>query len=428
MRTRISWLVVATTSTVVVSFVIPLCLLVRTLAEDRAISSADQQARNAAILLTGVGSDAAVRDLLSGLDAGSGTQTSVLSARGRQLGGGPPMREDPEVRRALAGEAFRVVDDRGGRVLLPVVVGSRTAVVRTSVTEDRLRAGVVPAWIGIVGLGLGLLATSVVVARQLGGRISEPLLDVARVAHRLRGGELDARADPRGTPEVQELARALNGLAERTTELLASERAAVGDLSHRLRTPVTALRLDAEAVREPQLAERLQEHIAVLQRTIDAIVDEARRPVRGDLAATCDAAAVVRERAAFWSALAEDQGRPMRLHVEERPAPAPLAADDLADLLDVLIDNVFAHTPEGVALTVSLGAGADAVVLAVEDAGPGFGAAAPRRPGTSGLGLEIVARTAAAVGGELERGTSPLGGARVRVRLPLLQDPGGRAS
>ena len=85
--------------------------------------------------------------------------------------------------------------------------------------------------------------------------------------------------------EAAELARALNGLADRTTELLRAERAAVGDLSHRLRTPVTALRLDAEAVAELEVAERLQQHIGVLQRSIDAIVREARRQVRSDLAA-----------------------------------------------------------------------------------------------------------------------------------------------
>ena len=55
MRRRISWLVLATTSTVVVSFVIPLCLLVRTLAEDRAMAAADQEARNVAILVAGWG-------------------------------------------------------------------------------------------------------------------------------------------------------------------------------------------------------------------------------------------------------------------------------------------------------------------------------------------------------------------------------------
>ena len=77
---------------------------------------------------------------------------------------------------------------------------------------------------------------------------------VAQTAHRLREGDLTARAPVSGTEETVELAQALNGLAERTTELLASERASVADLSHRLRTPVTALRLDSEAVTDPEPA------------------------------------------------------------------------------------------------------------------------------------------------------------------------------
>ena len=117
------------------------------------------------------------------------------------------------------------------------------------------------------------------IASRLGRRISEPLLDVAGVAHRLREGDLSARAEVRGTEETEELARALNGLAERTTELLAEERLAVADLSHRLRTPVTALRLDAEAVPDPSLASRLQDHIGVLQRTHRR--DRARGPPAG---------------------------------------------------------------------------------------------------------------------------------------------------
>jgi signal transduction histidine kinase len=425
MRRRITWLVVATTSTVVASFVIPLCLLVQMLAEDRAMATADQEARNVAILATGVEGDDRLASLLAGLGGGE-TTTSVLTAGGRQLGGGPPMADDPLVRRALGGTAFREVGDEGGAVLLPVVVADGTAVVRTTVDAATLRDGVPQAWAGIIGLGLVLLAASVAIAMRLGRRVSEPLLEVAGTAHRLREGDLAARADVRGTEETRELARALNGLAERTTELLAAERAVVGDLAHRLRTPVTALRLDAEAVPDAELRQRLGEHVAVLQRTVDAIVREARRPVRTDLGARCDAAAVVGERVAFWRPLAEDQDRDLTVALVDGPLRVALAEEDLRDLVDVVVDNVFAHTPEGTALRVTTGlhgAGADArLVLAVADAGPGFAAERTQRPGTTGLGLDIAARTAEGVGGTLRRGASPTGGALVEVELPVLED------
>lgn len=420
MRRRISLLVVATTSAVVVSFVIPLCLLVRTLAEDRAMAAADQEARNVAILVAGLaGDDAQLAELVAGIDGRGEPDTGVLTADGRHLGSGDDLADDPEVRRALQGEAFTVVDDRGGRVLLPVITEGGTAVVRSQVGPDDLRHGVAGAWTGIITMGALLLAASVAIAWQLGRTVSAPLRSVAATAHRLREGDLDARAAVLGPAETRELAQALNDLADRIAELLATERAAVGDLSHRLRTPVTALRLDSEAVADADLAQRLQTHIGVLQRSIDAIVQEARRPVRADLSSRTPVVATVRERVEFWRPLAEDQGRAMRVDLPGEDAPVALPAQDLADLVDVLVDNVFAHTPEGAALGIALTVAAEEVVLTVSDAGPGLTRGDARREGTTGLGLEIARRTALGWGGRLEVRDGRDDGVVAEVRLPV---------
>ena len=422
MRRRIFWLVIATTSVVVVSFVVPLCLLVRTIAQDRAMAAADQEARSVAILVTRLRDQDQLAEVVAGLDPRGVAHTAVITGDGAVLGPGDVSENDPEVRRARRGQAFTIVDDAGGRVLLPVVTGSGTAVVHTSVDTEDLRQGVAAAWLGLVALGAVLLGIAATAASRLGRRISEPLLDVAGVAHRLREGDLAARADVGGTEETEELARALNGLAKRTTELLTEERLAVADLSHRLRTPVTALRLDAEAVPDAALGGRLQEHIGVLQRTIDAIVHEARRPVRTDLPGRTDSVATVRERTDHWQALAEDQGRPTRVRLADGPLPVALAAEDLADLVDVLLDNVFAHTTEPTGFSVSLARAGDEVRLVVED--DGAGPATPRdadRQGSTGLGLDIARRTAASCGGRLTFGPGAAGGARVEVALPVLE-------
>jgi signal transduction histidine kinase len=424
MRRRISWLVITTTSAVVVSFVIPLCLLVRTLAEDRATAAADQEARNVAILVASLSGDPQLPALVVDLDGRASPHTAVLTSDGQVLGSdrltAAELEQDPEVPRALSGhEADTVTDADGVRVLIPVVVDGGTDVVRTDVPRAMMRQGVWPAWLGIIGLGVVLMLLALVVAVRLSRRISSPLRNVAGVAHRLREGDLSARAEVRGTGETQELAQALNGLADRTVELLAAERAAVADLSHRLRTPVTALRLDAEAVADPGLAQRLQVHIAVLQRTIDAIVREARRPVRTDLAADSDAVAVVGERCRFWQALADDQGRATSIHLPPGPVVVPVAAVDLADLVDVLIDNVFAHTPEGTPFEVTLETGEDTVRLVVEDAGAGLADPAPGpRTGSTGLGLDIARRTATGSGGTLTVRPAATGGTRVEATLP----------
>ena len=425
MRRRIGWLVLATTSTVVASFVIPLCLLVQTLAEDRAMAAADQEARNVAILVASLSGDEhrQLGQVLAGLDGQRSPRTSVLTPDGRIIGPDELMATDPEVVRARSGEAFTAIDSAGGRVLLPVVVSDGTAVVRSEVLPSDLHRGVAPAWFSIIALGLLLLAAAWVIAARLGRRISQPLLGVAGVAHQLQAGDLSARAEVTGTEETMELARALNGLADRTHELLTAERESVADLSHRLRTPVTALRLDAEAVPDPELAQRLQEHIGALQRTIDAIVKEARRPVRSNLAPRCDAVATIRGRVAFWAALAEDQGRAMEVALPHRSVHVTVSDEDLVNVVDILIDNVFAHTPDQVAFAVRVEVGTGQLHLTVQDRGPGIAATASGdRPGTSGLGLDIVRRTAAAAGGAVaisahEPGTS------IRVSLRLAETP-----
>lgn len=429
MRRRIGLLVAATTSAVVLAFVIPLCLLVRNMAEDRALADADQEARNIAILVSSLqDDDPTMSDVVAAVDERSSATTTVVLANGTTLGSGSIEATDADVERGRTGAAFTNDSAAGVRTVVPVVTADGTDVVITEVTDAQLHRGVANAWAAIIGLGVMLLAAASVVAVQLGRRISTPVTRVAEVADRLREGELDARASLEGPPETKALAEALNRLAERITELLAAERAAVGDLSHRLRTPVTALRIDVEGVDDAALAERLRHHVGNLQRSIDAIVNEARRPVRHEMSSRCDGVAVVRERVAFWAPLAEDQGRHLAVELPGEPAWVPLDEVDLRDVVDVLVDNVFAHTVEGTAFTVTArvvaadegGPAAGRWQLVVADRGAGPVATAPRSaPGHTGLGLEIVRRTVASCGGEVEIGAAPEGGTVVSVRLPL---------
>jgi len=78
MRRRVAWLVAATTSAVVLAFVIPLCLLVRTMAEDRGMASANQEARNVAILVSGLHDDPRLGQLISAVERRGPARTSVL--------------------------------------------------------------------------------------------------------------------------------------------------------------------------------------------------------------------------------------------------------------------------------------------------------------------------------------------------------------
>lgn len=421
MRQRLTLLVAATTSAVVFAFVIPLCLLVRSMAEERAMANANQEARNVAILVSGLDDDPRLADLVDAVDDRSPARTSVVTADGHVLGETDArVARDPAVARARGGQAFTEVDENGGRILVPVVTGAGTDVVRTTVGGAELHRGVAGAWVGIITLGVLLLTMAVVVADRFGRRLSTPVSALARVAHRLREGDLDARSEPTGSPETEELGQALNGLAERIIELLAAERAAVGDLSHRLRTPVTALRLDVEAVTDAEAAERLQEHVGHLQRAIDAIVKDARRPVRSNMHHTCDATATVRGRVDFWSPLAEDQGRDFEIRLPDRPVLVAVDSADLRDIVDILVDNVFAHTPEQTSFSVTLTPD-PRPLLTVRDEGPGIAphddGVGPRR-GFTGMGLQIVRRTVSGFAGEISTISAAGRGVQVQLWLP----------
>jgi signal transduction histidine kinase len=211
---------------------------------------------------------------------------------------------------------------------------------------------------------------------------------------------------------------ALNSLAARIRELVRQEREAVADISHRLRTPLTVLRLDAESLSDPDEAERITGHAESLERQVTALIDQARN--RDSAPGSCDAAEVVVERATFWSVLAQDQDRTVALDLDPGPLPVAVGATELAACLDALLGNVFAHTPEGTAYAIRLAPTPDGARLAVEDEGPGFDDVPVRGAsgaGSTGLGLDIARQTARSSGGAFFVSRAQPHGARIVLDL-----------
>jgi len=144
MRRRISLLVAATTSAVILAFLIPLGLLVRTLAEDRAIAGASQEAQGVATLVAGVNDEGQLTDLVGLVDQRSPRATSILLPDGTLIGTAPPgspQSNATAVSRARAGEAFTLLSDGSAQVVVPVVTERGTVVVRTAVGGGDLRQG-----------------------------------------------------------------------------------------------------------------------------------------------------------------------------------------------------------------------------------------------------------------------------------------------
>ena len=163
------------------------------------------------------------------------------------------------------------------------------------------------------------------------------------------------------------------------------------------------------------------------------LVEHAERRLQADLVGLGhragerpgDLAAVAASRTAYWRPLAEDQGRALEVTVPPAPVFVALPTADLRDLVDTLVDNVFAHTPEGTALAVVVTAVDGHARLAVADAGPGLASPALAARGRSGnggtgLGLDIVRRLADRAGGSVVLGQAQLGGLLVEATLPHL--------
>jgi signal transduction histidine kinase len=286
----------------------------------------------------------------------------------------------------------------------------------------------------MAAVALALIGVSVIVADRLAVRVTRPASELAAAAATLGNGDLCTRSTEGGPAELAAAGHAFNVMADHLSRLIAAERAMAADLPHRLRTPLTALRMNAAALEPGQAADGTRVAIDQLEREIDLIIRAARRPAP-DEPSRCDAAEVFASRFGFWSALAEDQARPCHLTGADRPAPVPVPRSDLAAAADSLIGNVFRHTAEGTGFAVTVHRGEGAVLVLVADAGPGIADpdAALRRgfsgAGSTGLGLDIARRVAESTGGGLKIGTSALGGAQVQMRLRTWSPPpGGRSA
>ncbi|GAA3445196.1 two-component sensor histidine kinase [Planomonospora venezuelensis] len=419
-------LTAATTSLVLVALLVPLALLVRTAAESGAAERASAEAESVAVAVGAGSGDAVDVETLRLTAERAAHPTTVFLGDGRVVGA--PADRSAAVELASRGRSVTAAVP-GGREILVAVQGAPggTAVVRVFLGDGELDRGVTRVQAGLLALGLALVGLGVLVADRLARAVIRPVSALAGVSHRLAGGDLAARTVPGGPPEVHAVGLALNHLAERITGLLAEERENAADLSHRLRTPLTGLRLEAESLSDPEEAARIEARVDALERAVTAVITEARRRSRDR--GECDAAAVVGDRVAFWSVLAEDQGRSVELELSPGPLPVAVAAGDLAACVDALLGNVFAHTDEGVSFGVRLAPAPGGAVLAVTDAGPGFGTAAPLERGESGagstgLGLDIARRTAESSGGALALAASPAGGASVTLFLAAPARPG----
>lgn len=354
MRWALVKVCVAVTTMVVVAFAVPLGLVIKEMARDRAFSNAEREAAAIAPALS-ITTD---RDQLERVVASAGSDQGMAvhipaadGAAAVEIGKERAADEDIATTRKL-GRASTTEVPGGSTLLQPVALSSgEIAVVEVYVPESEVSNGIGTAWAVLAAVGVALIIGSVAVADRLGVRMVQPAQRLVEGAHELGEGKLGARVPEEGPTELRLAAVAFNSMADQVVQLLANERELAADLSHRLRTPLTVLRLNTASLGDGPAAEQTRAAVAQLEREVDTIIRTAReaKPQTAAIAAVagCDASEVVRERMDFWSALAEDEGRKVRVAGVDRPVRIPVARADLVASLDALLGNVFRHTPEG---------------------------------------------------------------------------------
>ncbi|MFF4541908.1 sensor histidine kinase [Streptomyces aureus] len=335
-----------------------------------------------------------------------------------------------------------VARERDDRLVVAEPIGDTTRPVGVSVlsrSAESMHDRIASMWWRLALIGAGALVAGVLLSVALARWVGRPLRAVDAAALRLGEGALDVRAPGgRGPQEVRRLASTFNTMAARMETLIHGHRAVVADVSHQLRTPLTALRLRldllAAGTDDATAAEiaGAQEEIARLSRLVDGLlaVSRAENAVTRPVPVRVDQ--VVDDRVVAWEPVARERRVSLTGRCGAR-LTAYLGAGDLEQVIDNLVANALDAVGEGAAVRIEGEATRERVLLRVVDNGPGMSEAAResafRRFGNpeasgSGLGLAIVHRLVTANGGTVRLEDTAGGGLSVTLELPAPAPPG----
>ncbi len=324
-----------------------------------------------------------------------------------------------------------------GPLLLALVVLSLLMFVSG---HDAAIVAVIVAFAGVVG---------VVAANQLAAAIIDDARAIRDGLVAVGEGERELAITTRGRDELGEVAAAASAMVER----LAAEEAArdqseqarrhlVAAVSHDLRTPITSLRLLAEAVEDEivdgearrEYLERMRTHLVALSALIDDLFELSRLEV-GDIRWSLERVALgelVNETVAAMRVHAELKGVAVRIDLPDSLSPARANPEQVQRVLFNLIQNAIRHTPADGSVVVRAEPVADRIEIEVADTGDGIAAAerelvfgpfyrggvdASRTGDGAGLGLAVSRAIVEAHGGQIWLAESAAG-TRVRFSLP----------
>jgi two-component system sensor histidine kinase QseC len=329
----------------------------------------------------------------------------------------------------IGGREWRVFAAHDPRGELQVFVGEQIAS-RAEILVALLRGTITP-----LALALPLLALVVWWAVRQG---IQPMSRLSALLAERAPQAVQPVAVGAAPSEMQPLIDALNGLLARIGEMVHHERRFTADAAHELRTPIAAIRAQAQvALAESDAGDRRHALLATVQgcdratRLVEQLLTLSRLETGAEPATTLvDLAALARQTAREIGPAAAAKRQSISL---DAPAACPVRGDEtlLAVLLRNLLDNAVRYSPPGASVAASLQVEAGRVTLHVHDSGPGLAEADAQRLGErffrvlgndepgSGLGWSIVRRIADAHGAQvMVTRSATLGGLAVSIGWP----------
>lgn len=357
-------------------------------------------------------------------------------------------------------EAVAVVRDAGitGPPTRPeestVDIGGKHVIVEARATQDGGFALVQQVGLGttvsrllgrdnVLSLGIGLIVAAVA-GLLLARVLSRPLRRTARVALTMSNGRRDLRAPVEGPREVADVADAVNRLSEALTRSESRQKEFLLSVSHELRTPLTAVSGFAESLADgvvtgaevPRVGQLVLDEAQRLDRLVRDLLDLARlgaEDFRLDVV-DIDLTGLVHATAEVWQARCAVQEVPYRVEAPQFPVVVRADPRRLRQVVDGLTENALRVTPPGRPIVLALAAVPGLAVLRVRDGGPGLSEADYQvafqrgvlhgkyrhdRPVGTGVGLALAHGLVTRMGGTIQAGPAPEGGACFTITLPL---------
>ena len=285
---------------------------------------------------------------------------------------------------------------------------------------------------------LVLLPVLVLVVFELVRRMLDPVGRMSREIERRSEQELHPLLAHDLPSEIRPFVTAINRLLVRVDQAMDAQRRFVADAAHELRSPMTAISLQAERLAATDMSDEAKKRLATVREGIarargllDQLLGLARAQTRAEAAATTmSLRSIVAQVLEGLMPLADAKRIDVGM-ADDRDARIHGHEIDLIAIVRNLVDNAIRYTPDGGRVDLRMSETADEAVLEIEDSGPGVPAAERARvleafyrvPGTgqvgSGLGLSIVRAVAERMKGRVELSDATAGtGLKVRVVLP----------